>query len=144
MASPRQVYLQGLRGKPLSTPARRQGQHQLTFSSRPLTAACLTAWTVLYNRESGSWDSSLVRAPDSRWTGCEFESRQERRENFLLQSQLCVLTLIRCPFHPRVTAVARKRLRPFCKKSRWHVTPKHAYTFDPMKSEWADYAALQA
>ena len=27
---------------------------------------------------------------------------------FLLQSQLFVLTLIRCPFHPRVTAVARK------------------------------------
>ena len=24
------------------------------------------------------------------------------------------------------------------------VTPKHAYTFDPMKSEWADYAAVQA
>ena len=46
--------------------------------------------------------------------------RQERRENFLLQNQLCVLTLIRCPFHPR------------------------AYTFDPMKSEWADYAAVQA
>ena len=35
------------------------------------------------------------------WTGdCEFESRQGRRENFLLQGQLCVLTLIQCPFHP--------------------------------------------
>ena len=41
----------------------------------------------------GSWDSLLVRAPDLRSKGCEFESRQERRENFLLQSQLCVLTL---------------------------------------------------
>ena len=30
-------------------------------------------------------------------------------QNFLLQSQLCVLTLIRRPFHPRVTAVARKK-----------------------------------
>ena len=30
-------------------------------------------------------------------------------ENFLLQSQLCVLTLIRCPCHPRVTAVAGKK-----------------------------------
>ena len=28
---------------------------------------------------------------------------------FFLQSQLCVLALIRYPFHPRVTAVARKR-----------------------------------
>ena len=26
----------------------------------------------------------------------------------------------------------------------WQVTPKHAYTFDPTKSEWADYAAVQA
>ena len=59
----------------------------------------------------GSRDSLLVRAPDSRSKGCEFESRQEQPENFLLQSQLCVLTLIRCPFHPRVTAVARKRLQ---------------------------------
>ena len=85
-----------------------------------------------------------MRAPDSSSRGCEFESRQERRENFLLQSQLCVLTLIRCPFHPRVTAVARKRPRSFCKKCRWQVTSKHAYTFDLTKSEWADYAAVQA
>ena len=49
-----------------------------------------------------SLDSLLVRwrAPDSWSKGCESESRQERRENFLLQSQLCVLTLIRCPLHP--------------------------------------------
>ena len=45
-------------------------------------------------------DSSLVRKPDSRSKDCEFASRQERRENFLLQSQLCVLILVRCPFHP--------------------------------------------
>ena len=50
----------------------------------------------------------------------------------------------RCPFHPRVTAVARKRPRSFCQKCRWQVTPKHAYTSDSMKSEWADYAAVQA
>ena len=85
-------------------------------------------------------DSLLVRAPDSRSKGCEFESRQERRENFLLQSQLSVLTLIRCPFHLRVTAVAHKRPRSFCQKCKWQATPKHAYTLDPTKSEWADYA----
>ena len=44
----------------------------------------------------------LVRAPESWSKGCELESRQERRENFLLQSQLCVLTFIRCPFYPHV------------------------------------------
>ena len=49
---------------------------------------------------------------------------QERREKFLLQGQLCVLTLICCPFHPRVTAVARKIPRSFCQKCRWQVRPK--------------------
>ena len=32
------------------------------------------------------------------------------------------------PFHPCVTAVARKRLRSFMQKCRWLVTAKHAYT----------------
>ena len=63
--------------------------------------------------------------------------------NFLLQSSLCVLTLIPCPFHPRVTAVTRKRPQSFCQKCRWQVTPKQAYTLDPTKSEWAVYAAVQ-
>ena len=75
---------------------------------------------------------------------CEFESRREWRENFLLQSLLCVLTFIRCPFHPRVTAVARKIPRSISQNCRWQVTPTHAYTLDPAKSERADYAAVQA
>ena len=37
--------------------------------------------------------------------------------------------------------VAHKRPRSFCQKCRWQVTPKHAYTLDPTKSEWLDYAA---
>ena len=45
---------------------------------------------------------------------------------------------------PKVTAVVRKRPRSFCQKCRWQVTPKRAYTFDPTKSEWADYAPVQA
>ena len=62
---------------------------------------------------------------------------------------LRVLTFIRCPFHLRVTPVARKRPRrkrprSFCQKCRRQVTPKHAYTLDPTKSERADYAAVQA
>ena len=40
---------------------------------------------------------------------------------------LCWL-LFRYPFHPRITAVARKRSRSFCQKCRWQVTAKHAYT----------------
>ena len=63
---------------------------------------------------------------------------------YLLQSSLCVLSLIWRPFHSRVTAVARKRPRSFCQKCRWQVTPTHAYALDPVKSEWADYPAVQA
>ena len=55
-----------------------------------------------------------------------------------------MLTLIRCPFHPCVTAVARKRPRSFCQKCRWQVTRKHAYNLDQTKPEWADYAAVRA
>ena len=44
----------------------------------------------------------------------------------------------------RVTAVARKRPRLLRQKCRWQVTPKHAYTLVPAKSEWADYAAVLA
>ena len=40
---------------------------------------------------------------------------------------LCWL-LFRYPFHPRVTAVARKRSQSFCQKCRWQVTAKYAYT----------------
>ena len=36
--------------------------------------------------------------------------------------------LFRYPFHPRVTAVARKRPRSFCQKRRWQVTAKQLYT----------------
>ena len=55
-----------------------------------------------------SQDSLLVTARYSWLKDCEFESWLEWQENFNLWSQLCVLTLIRCPFHPPVTAVARK------------------------------------
>ena len=30
------------------------------------------------------------------------------------------------------------------RQCRWQVTPKHAYTLDPWKSEWADYATVLA
>ena len=47
-----------------------------------------------------SWDSLLVRALDSWSKGYEFKSQHERQENFLLQSQLCVLALIWCRSTP--------------------------------------------
>ena len=67
----------------------------------------------------------------------------EAAENFLLQSQLCVLTLIQCPLHPRVTAVACKRPWSFYQKCMWQITPKHTCIhLWPTKLEWADYAAV--
>ena len=45
---------------------------------------------------------------------------------------------------PHVTAVAHKRPWSFCQKCRWQVTPKHAYSVDPTKSEWADYTTVLA
>ena len=100
--------------------------------------ACVCGIYHIYS-VGGSRDSLLARAQDSRSKGCEFESRQKRRENCLLHGILCVLTLMRCPFHPRATAVAHKRPRSVCQKCRWQVTSKHAYTFDPTKPEWANY-----
>ena len=51
-----------------------------------------------------------------------------------------VLTLIRCLFHPSVTAVARKSPQSFCPKCRWQGTDKRVCILDPTKPEWADYA----
>ena len=60
----------------------------------------ICCWKVGVGYFNCCWDSLLVRAPDLWLEGLEFKSQQQRWENFLLQSQLCVLTLIRCLFHP--------------------------------------------
>ena len=93
---------------------RHTGLRQLYGSSQRMETAVwvvkMTAtavWIVI--KDKGSRDSLLIRTPDSWSKGCEFESRQERQD----QSQLCVLTLILCPLHPRV--------------SQWHVKdPGHS------------------
>ena len=82
-------------------------------NSQPPTGAGIAQWLEHRTRDwkvSGSnpcWNSGRI-----------FFSRV----NFL-----CWL-LFRYPFHPRVTAVARKKSRSFCQKCRWQVTAKHAYT----------------
>ena len=67
----------------------------------------------------------FVRAPDSR-VGIPVGVAEEFYS-----------PVIRCLFHPHVTAVACKRPWSFCQKCRWQVTPKQAYTLNPTKSEWA-------
>ena len=69
--------------------------------------------------DDGGYDDGDDGGDDDGDDCCYFVSlRQERRETFLLQSQLCVLTLIRCPFHSRVTAMAGKRPRSYGQKCR--------------------------
>ena len=46
--------------------------------------------------------------------------------------------LLRYPFHPRVTAVARKRSRSLCQKCQWQVTTKHTHTPYLCGFEWSD------
>ena len=65
------------------------------------------------------WARSLLHRWSGSWSkGFRFESRLERRENFLLQGQPSALTLSSVSVPPRVTAVARKRSRSFCPKCR--------------------------
>jgi len=60
----------------------------------------------------GEWGCLGGRAADSWSKGPGFESRQERRENFLSRVNFLCRLLLRCPFHHRATAAARKRSRP--------------------------------
>ena len=78
-------------------------------------------------------DRAVGWALDAWSKGCEFRSWQDWRENFLLQGELCVLTLIRCPFHPCVTAVARKRPQSFCQKCSGRL---HLNTHTPL-TQWS-------
>ena len=68
--------------------------------------------------------------------------RSGQRIFFSRVSFVCSL-LLGVRSNPMLPAVTRKRSRSFCQKCRWQVTSNHAYTLDPTKSEWADYAALQ-
>ena len=110
-------------------------QHKHGDKPRPVTGILnerlSLVYSLLYFRDSLSAGLVIerLRVRISAGAAGEFSS-----------PELCMLTLIRCPFHPRVTAMARKRPRSFCQRCRWKVTPKHGYTFDPTKSEWAGYA----
>ena len=71
----------------------------------------------------GSGDSSVVRAPDSGSKGRGFESLLERRENFLLQGQLSVLTLVSGPSSLKESCL--KPVLEVCVKPWGLVSPPH-------------------
>ena len=99
---------------------------------------CAEVYTHLQRFVCGWWqklgcsgkngDNSVVRAPHSWSIGCGFKSLQERWENFFSRVNFLCWLLLRYPFHPRFTGVARKRSRSFCQKCRWQVTAKHVCT----------------
>ena len=77
---------------------------------------------------SGSWSSLLAECQTRDW---KVASSNPGRSSGQI-------------FFSRDTAVAHPKPRSFCQKCRWQVTPEHAYTLDPTKLEWVDYATVQA
>ena len=63
-----------------------------------------------------SGDNSVVRAPTDWQIAGSSPCRSGGRIFVSVVNFLCWL-LFRCPFHPRVTAVARKRSRSFCQSA---------------------------
>ena len=82
-------------------------------SPTPLKGAGIAQWL---ERRTRDW--KVASSNPRRNGGIIFISRVDF---------LCWL-LFRYPFHPCVTAVARKRSRSFCQTCRWQVTAKRAYT----------------
>ena len=82
----------------INPPPNQKGKGPERKGYRVMARNMYTIHSVTY-KVSLSWiyhtgDSSVVRAPDSWLKGRGFESLLERRENFLLQGRLSVLTLI--------------------------------------------------
>ena len=102
--------------------------HTRWFLWNRVSLTCYAVVSVGSLSYIGGGDSSVVRAPDSWLKSRGFESLQGRRQNFLFQGRLSVLTLISVSVPPRVTAVVGKKSRSFRQKCGWHVTAKHAYT----------------
>ena len=80
----------------------------------------------------GSWDSLLVEHQTWDWKVASSNPGRSDGGIFLFKVN-CVVTLIRCLFHPCITAVAHKRPLSFCQKCRWQVTPN---THTPL-TQWS-------
>ena len=77
---------------------------------------CMGRWTTVWGAGIAQWLERRTR--DLKVAG----SNPCRRDGriFFLQGQLSVVN-VWYPFHPRVTAVARKRPRSFCQNCRWQL-----------------------
>ena len=112
----------------------------LHFGFPPLFSLfCVWIWMyecLMYTAHSSSYPSIIAGAGIAQWLELRTCDRKVAGLNpcwgggrifFYRVNFLCWL-LFRYPFHPRVTAVARKRPRSSCQKCRWQVTAKHTYT----------------
>ena len=91
-----------------------------------------------------SWDSLLVECRTHDQKVASSNPGRSSGRIFFCRVNFACWFLFGVRSTPRVTAVTCKRPRSFCQKCRWQVKLKHAYTLDPTKLEWADYATVQA
>ena len=92
-------------------------------------------YLLAHKGNSGEENSPAVPAWFKHTT---FRSQVQRSYWQAIQAPLFGVSSI-----PHIPTVAQRKPPPFCQKCRLQVTPEHAHTLDPMKSEWADYAAVQ-
>ena len=105
----------------------------------PTSATTTLSWPPRASRKRQFFSSSsLMRggAGIAQWLEHRTRDRKVAGSNpcwsggrifFSRVNFLCWLLFL-YPFHPHVTAVARKRSWSFCQKCRWQVTAKHACT----------------
>ena len=90
-----------------------------------------------------SWDSLSECRTHDRKVGSSNPGRSGGRI-FLCSVNFVCGHLFGVRSTSRVTVVAHRRHWSLCQKCRWQFSPKHAYTLDSTKLEWAHYAAVQA
>ncbi len=102
----------------------------------PFNMKSVSQYSIPHGRQARNMPDIWTGAGIAQWLERRIRDRKVAGSNlcrsggrifFSRVNFLCWL-LFRCPFHPRVTAVARKRPRSFRQKCRWQVTAKHAYT----------------
>ena len=104
-----------------------RGTYIRWFPTSPAKTLSLFSCQVgdTHNCSLGSGDSSVVQHQTYDWK--VVGSSPGRSSGIIFFSRVSFLfwLLFGYPFHPRVTAVARKRSRSFLQKCRWQVTAKH-------------------
>ena len=81
-----------------------------------------------FSSSSGAGIAQWLECQTRDWKVVGSNPRRSGGRIFFSRVNFLCWLLFRYPFHPRVTAVTRKRSRSFCQKCRWQVTAKHIYT----------------